>query len=178
MHEKCGCVDYKMKYDKTQRVCNTSHHQVGKELLHLTIFLHSKNLFVFFFLLTPVFRRSVIYLANLPASFNIQLVLLVSPNWSSFMHRCLKKCFLYHTCMLIPNPTLVAATCLWAHVHAHCSDGLPLLFTVRRSLVLSSIQRSKVMPWDWNCSPSLLCAHWQDSQKLDLGNCWLKKFTW
>ena len=80
MHEKCGCVDYKMKYDKTQRVCNTSHDHVGKELLHLTLFLHSKKLFVFFFLLTPVFRRSVIHLANLPASFNIQLVLLVSPN--------------------------------------------------------------------------------------------------
>ncbi|XP_067016052.1 acid-sensing ion channel 3-like [Acropora muricata] len=30
MHEKCGCVDYKIKYDKTQRVCNTSHHHVVK----------------------------------------------------------------------------------------------------------------------------------------------------
>ena len=75
MHEKCGCVDYKIKYDQTQRVCNKSHHHVGKELLHFTLFLHSTKLFVFFVLVTLVFRRNVIYLANLPARFTIQLVL-------------------------------------------------------------------------------------------------------
>ena len=70
MHEKCGCVDYKIKYDQTQRVCNKSHHHVGKELLHFTLFLHSTKLFVLFVLVTLVF-----YLANLPARFTIQLVL-------------------------------------------------------------------------------------------------------